>query len=243
VRRVAERFAAVTITASLLTGCATSTTRAHPLPAAAGPLAHLDAAIAQLNAARSPALAQLGELAHTVEAADAADQAAAVGDRVAARSLVTNAAAGAARAEGLLRSARDSVGVYQQAVRGLVTASATAALSAQQRLALNGVSTDGSAEAQACRRAVSSYAAAWQPYAHLVADEQTWLTRSVAGWYRSPSEAAGAYAVLLDPVAESLAHVRSALSQAERERGAATTAMATALARASAALSALRAPA
>ena len=145
-------------------------------------------------------------------AIDAADVACARGDGVGARSTLRRAAGPADRATAALRGLPGELTAYGRALDALDAA--RRGLEPVQARVLSTVVTAGRAEVTAGRAFGPGAAAAWPAYARLRRDEATWVTRAVTPWYRSTSEGADAYVVLVSDRRPALARARARLSEA-----------------------------
>ncbi|MCW2543432.1 MAG: hypothetical protein JWM40_984 [Frankiales bacterium] len=175
-------------------------------------MAQLDRAVAGVTGTR----------AHLVDALDANQAAATQLDRTDALCAVgdgTAARASFVKSLPLTRAARlgriglpAALAEYRRALAALQSASA--AVSGGARKALTAVVRDGNAEAAAVEDYRHGLDPAWPPYDALSADEDVWSTHAVAGWYRSRSEGAAAYSVLVGAKRPVLEAARTRLARA-----------------------------
>lgn len=217
-------------------------TRTIRVPVGPAPeeLRRIDAAVAATNGSRAALLDAAGAVPAAATALDAADEACATGTIPLAAATRRTARAAAADVPASLAALRKQVLVYRSALQDLQAAAGP--LEDGQRDVLVQVGRAGEAEAAALAVFGESAGRAWPAYAALSQTQAAWLERAQAGWYRSTSEAAGAYVVLRRPRLAELAQARSLLQAADAARRPATEAMRRQLREADAALDALRGP-
>jgi hypothetical protein len=206
-------------------------------------LARLDAAITAFSAARAQVLAATGAIVQGAVALDKADVACATGS--------------AARAEAARRPARAARGKVRTALAGLprrmtsydkaanelaAAAKAATSLNPAQREAVTAVVTGAREESAAADAFRVAGATAWPAYEKLDADQSLWLDRASGGWYRTTSEAAGAYRVLRTDKEPALARARALLERVDAARRPISERERAALSRADVALAPLRSP-
>lgn len=223
----------------MLTGCS-RTTAARQGPSAGGnTLAPLNAAVRSVNEARTALVSDLSAVQRAASALDATDEACATGSGSAARDAHRSAGPAVQAAPTAIAHLAADVTAYTAALNGLEAAQ-TAAPAA--RGALSQAVASGHSEAAATTRFQAAAAAAWPQYAQLDRDESTWITRALTPWYRSASEGANAYAVLVGDTRAALDAARADLAAASERSVAASAATSSALRAADAALSTLRTP-
>lgn len=210
----------------------------EPVGPAAEQLAALDAAVADVDRTRAALLASADAAVDAARGVDAADEAAATGQR----ELVATARRTARAASERLRDALAAVPEQAASYRRALTALPAAALPLEpaQQEPLRAVADAGEQEAAALEAFAARVRELWPAYAALAQVQATWLERSQRGWYRTDAEAAGAYVVLRRPVLPEVEQARGALQQADAARRPATDAMRRAVTAADAALAALR---
>lgn len=224
---------------ALLAACAPQSAA----PPADDGLSRLDAAVGAVDDARTALLDVPGTAVPVLTAYDDADEAAGRGDRAAAAAAVSTAQAGRAPAQEALDALPARVAAYRAALDELQSATSSArALGEDQRTALATVAAGGRNEAGAVEASGAAVEAALPAYDALGAALATWTERAAAGWYRTPAEAGGAYALLSAPARPALEQARAAVGAAERRRGVEVEAQRERLAAADAALAPLRAP-
>ena len=211
-----------------------------PVGPAPEELARVDAAVASTNASRTALLQAAGAVPAAATALDAADEACATGTTSLAADARRTARAAVAAVPGALTALREQVVVYRTALQDLTAAAGP--LEPAQRDVLGQVARTGEREAAALAAFGEASARAWPAYVALNETQSTWLDRAQAGWYRSSSEAAGAYVVLRRPRLPELAEARRLLQAADAARRPPTETMRRQLREADAALEALRAP-
>lgn len=170
-----------------------------------------------------------------LDRADAAAQTGVVKQTKPARAEV---AAARSAAKTALADLDGQLAAYRASLDQLL--SEAAGLPAAQRQALESVAKDGTAEAAAIQELGAGLAASADTYTELDQAQATWLNRASAGWYRSTSESAAAYAVLARPQRTSLQRARDQLAAADGAREAASTQQQQTLRAADAALDPLR---
>lgn len=211
-----------------------------PVGPAPSELTALDAAVADVDAARRALLAAPAAVVAAATALDAADEACATGNRRRAAETRRTARAAGGQLEAALATYANQLTAYRSTLTTLTGAAAP--LDPAQRAALAALTAAGEQEAMALEAFGTSARAAWPGYAALDAAQSTWLDRASAGWFRSDAEAAAGYTVLRLPVAERLAASRAQLARADTARRPATARVRAALAAANRALESLRAP-
>lgn len=242
---------AALVSVVLLTGVVVAATGAAdsgspgPLPAAApdtapatlAPAGHpaLATAIPAFNTARAALLDDTGQLAQLAGGIDGIAAAAATGDPAQVRGQAQLPAL-LAQAHKVLDRLPGEVDRYAAALTDL--AAAARSLDGTAAAAIGGVVRTGRAELQADRDFAHAATSAFTAYDAFAPLEARWYDRAVSGWYRSTTEAAGAYAVFLDPVRGGLAKAQQALESSDRARGAATAATSAAVHRAETSLAA-----
>ena len=179
-------------------------------------LARLDAAVRAVSANRGFLLASVDAVQKGASSLDATDQVCTTGEGVAARTSHRVSLPLTHQARVALTVLPRQVAAYRSSLVGLAAASPLVGGAARESL-VNAV-RDGQAEATAVEAFRAQAARVWPEYDHLDADEDTWITRAVTPWYRTPQEGAAAYAVLVDD------H-RAALDAARRSLGAAAEAV------------------
>jgi hypothetical protein len=234
------RWPAVLLLLVLLGACADPVAG----PATGGnSLAGLDRAVAEVDRTRSALLAVPGEVVPVVSLYDDADDAAARGDRAAARAAEQTAAAGTGRVRAAFDALPARTADYRAALRELAAQAGSApGLTAQQRGALSDVAAAGEQEAAAVEAAVTAARDGWPAYEGLGEALRTWLQRAQAGWFRTTAEAAGGYATVVAGVRPRLEQAREALARTDAERLAAVDRQNARLEAADRALAPLRAP-
>lgn len=203
---------------------------------APGSAAVLSAVVRGVNAARGPLLDDVAAVAAAAAGLDRVDREAGSGATAAAeqaRPQVHGAATDAAA--GLGRLTADETG-YDTALVQLDKAGTVAGLDAGQRRSLASADSAGRSELAAVRSLGAALGAAWPDYAGLDSAQGTWLTRVRGGWYRSPTEATGAYVVLVSDERARLASERPVVAAADTRLGQAGASAAAAYASASTAL-------
>jgi hypothetical protein len=175
-------------------------------------MAQLDRAVAAVTNTRAHLLQSIDANQAAATQLDQTDELCAVGDGPVARAHFQ-------RSLPLTRAARlGRIGMpaalteYRRALAALKAASP--AVSGGARTALTAVVRDGTTEADAVEVYRRGLVAAWPPYDALSADEDVWSTHSVAGWYRSRSEGAAAYSVLVGSKRPALEAARTRLARA-----------------------------
>jgi hypothetical protein len=202
-------------------------------------VAGLGPAITALAQARSAALAGAAAPGRSATSLDRADAACATGERDAARTARPSAPAGTT-ATGLRRLSTQAV-TYAAGLTDLSRATdAATALSGAQSGALRAVLVTGRAEVAALTALQKDASRVWPTYVALDEAQRTWLERRTAGWYRSTSEAADAYALLTDPLRTRLDTARRTLAARDGALTRASTDQDRALAAADRALESLR---
>lgn len=220
----------------VLTGCSRATP-ARTGSAAGNQLAPLDAAVRAISQARATLIRDISAVQAAASALDTADDVCATGKGTAARTAHRTAEPVVAAAQGSLKRLPADVTSYAAAL-GRLDAVAGTAPSAREAL-VQAVGA-GREEAAAAGRFQTAAATAWPRYARLDRDESTWITRAVTPWYRSATEGANAYAVLVGSTRPALETARTSLATASEQAVQASTATSTALAAADQALSGLR---
>lgn len=228
-------LAALTVVV-VLTGCSRATP-ARTGSAVGNQLAPLDAAIRAISPARTKLIADISAVQAGASALDTADEVCGTGKGTAARTAHRTAEPAVTAAQGALKRLSADVTSYTVAL-GRLDAAAGTAPSAREAL-VQAVSA-GRAEAAAADGFRTASAAAWPRYAQLDRDESTWITRALTPWYRSASEAANAYTVLVASTRPALELARTSVATASEQAVRASTATSTALAAADQALSGLR---
>ncbi len=227
----------------MLVGCAgqrtTTLDQASPLPDPSGPtLSRLDAAVAGVDSTRTQLLAAPAAVTAAATALDTADAASAEGARAAARAARNAVRDVVPAATAALDALPQQAAEYETALAALALAAEP--LESAQKAALENVVTAGRAEATAIMAFGLTARNAWPAYTALDKAEALWLERATAGWYRTESEAADAYTVLLRPQRAALDRARAALREADAGRRPATDRQRQALTAADAALAPLR---
>jgi hypothetical protein len=230
------------LTVLLLAGCADQATTldsASPQPDPSGPtLSRLGEAVAGVDSTRTQLLAAPAAVITAATALDTADAASAEGARAAARGARNAVRSAVPAATTALDALPQQSATYQSALATL--SEAAAPLEPAQKAALEDVVTAGKAEAGAIEAFGLAARDAWPAYSALDKAGALWLERATAGWYRTDSEAADAYTVLLRPQRAALDRARAALRAADAERRTATDRQRQALIAADAALAPLR---
>jgi len=231
--RPLRRAATALLLPLLLTACGGASdgpTAAAPTAPASGVQAQLDTATASFTRARSELAAGTAAVSKAAAVLDGADAACATGrhDRARpARRPVRDAVRDADRA---LRALPGQLVAYRAAADAVASAAGAERLEDDQQHALKAVADRGRAEADADERFRTAAASAWPLYHRLDRAQATWLEHQTAGWYRTTSEAAGAYTVAVSPGRPALDDARSALAAADADRAAAELAGRSALA-------------
>jgi hypothetical protein len=230
------------VTALALLAACEAPTRTIRVPVGPAPtaLAALDAAVADVDAARKAALGGPAAVVAAATALDSSDEACATGNRTRAAETRRTARAAVAEQDRALATYANQLSAYRAALEALTGAAAP--LEPAQREALAALAKAGEQEADALAGFGDQARAAWPAYRALDEAQSTWLDRASSGWFRSDREAADGYTVLRLPVAEQVGAARSALAKADAARRPATERMRAALAAANAALQPLRAP-
>lgn len=206
-------------------------------------LGRLGTAITAFDAARAAVLRATGDVVSGALALDAADGACATGATSAASAARTKAGPAVAGGRTALSLLPARLAGYTTALRALTAAvKAATSLSAAQRTALDAVVAGGRAENAASDAFRVAGKTAWPAYQELDAAQSTWLDRRLAGWYRDPSEAAAAYAVLVNDTRPGLDRARTLLQRVDAARRPVSDRERTAVATADAALTSLRSP-
>ena len=197
------------------------------VPSTSGPdYAALNAAVPALNAARQTVLADSARLAQAAGIVDGIATAAATGDP----GKVTrqqDLAAELGKAHAVLQRLPAETGAYADSLQRLDSAGAP--LAGARASAVHEVVAKGRAEVAAVQAFAAAAHAAFAVYDDFRDAESLWYQRASDGWYRSTHESAGAYAVLLDPVAARLGKVQAALADADSSRRLAVSATSFAL--------------
>ena len=211
-----------------LTGCGAASVTAGTTPSSpSGPdYAALNAAVPALNAARETVLADSARLAQAAGVVDGIATAAATGepDKVTRQQ---DLAAVLGKAHAVLQRLPAETGAYADALQRLDDAGAP--LVGARASAVREVVSKGRAEVASVETFAAAARAAFAVYDDFRDVESLWYQRASDGWYRSTHESAGAYAVLLDPVAARLGKVQTALADADSSRRLAVTATSFAL--------------
>lgn len=227
----------------LLAGCGGPAKQPGPVQVRDTGLTRLSAAISTFDRARTAVLTRSGDLIAAAVALDEADAACAAGTIGAARTARAKARAALPKAHAALRDLPQRLSAYGTALSRLAAAQkAATSLSADQRAALDEVVRGGRAENDATNAFRVAAVTAWPAYDALSAEQSTWLDRRVAGWYRTPQEAADAYAVMVRDGRPALERARTLLQRVDTARQPVTERERTALATAAAALAVLRTP-
>lgn len=225
-----------------LTGCAQRTTTLEPGPAQPDPsgsvLSRLGESVAAVDRTRQELLAGPAAVITAATALDDADEASATGARGAARAARDRARAAVPAAATALAALPGQAAAYRAALEAL--SAAAAPLEPAQKAALGDVVAAGQGEANAVEAFGVAAGTAWPSYTALDKAQSSWLERATAGWYRTESEAADAYAVFLRPRRAALDTARASLGAADAARRAATDRQRDALTAADAALDPLR---
>ncbi len=195
-----------------LAGCSTGSD--GPPAQASVEVQRLDAAVAGLSAARRPLLAAVDAVQSAATALDAVDAACAMGNADSASRAYSAARPKVAAARKAMAELPTGVSSYAQALSTL--GAELDAGSREVRAALVAVVRDGKAEAAALGSFHTSAGLLWPAYDLLASQEQTWITRATAPWYRSASEGASAYAVLTSAARGRLSDARQSLAMAAR---------------------------
>jgi hypothetical protein len=199
--------------------------------------------VTTLSKARLAVLSAQDDLIAGAVALDEVDAAAAAGERAAARTARAEAGKAAPAARAALTALPGRLEAYRTSLEGLTRATeATPVLDQGQRGLLAAVVRNGNAEVTAAEALRVTGNGVWPSYSRLDAATRTWVERATAGWYRSRTEGAAAYAVLADDLREPLDRARTALQRDDGTRRAAASRMSLALREADAALAPLRAP-
>lgn len=209
-----------------------------PVGPAQSELTALDAAVADVDAARKALLAAPAAVVSAATALDAADEACASGDRARAVDSHRAARGPVGQVGTALATYAHGLEAYRSTLRALVEASAP--LEPGQQEALAALADAGAGEAQALAAFGEAARSAWPAYQALDRAQSTWLDRAAAGWYRSQEEAANGYAVLRRPGLPALEQARTQLAQADAGRRPATDRVRAALGEANRALDGLR---
>ena len=228
--------------AVLLVGCGPKRVEGPVIDRNTG-LARLSAAITAFDAARGPVLRSTGDLVTAAISLDEADDACAAGALTAAKTARSKARAAVPKARAALSILPAQLASYRGALTTLGAAEKDAtSLTADQRHALDAVVGGGRAESDASDAFRVAAASAWPAYDRLDAAQSTWLDHRLAGWYRDPTEAAGAYAVLVRPDRSALDTARTLLQRVDAARRPVSERERAAVAAADAALASLRSP-
>jgi hypothetical protein len=206
-------------------------------------LGRLGTAITAFDAARTSVLDATGDVISAALALDAADAACATGATPAVSAARAKARPAMARGRTALSLLPTLLTGYTTALRALSAAEqAATSLSAEQRASLDAVVAGGRAENAASDAFRVAGKTAWPAYVALDTTQATWLDRRLAGWYRDPSEAAAAYAVLVSDNLPSLERARALLQRVDAARRPVSDRERAAVAAADAALASLRSP-
>jgi hypothetical protein len=206
-------------------------------------LARLSAAITAFDRARAPVLRATGDLIAAAVALDDADDACAAGALTAAATARAKARAAIPKARTALSVLPARLAAYGQALTALAAAEkAATSLTDEQRRDLDAVVTGARAERDASDAFRVAGKTAWPAYERLDADQSTWLDQRLAGWYRDPPEAAGAYAVQTRPHRPAVQTARTLLQRVDAARRPVSERERAALAAADVALASLRSP-
>ena len=197
-----------------MAGCSRSAQ--HHVTVSVNSLARLDAAVRAVSADRGFLLQAVDAVQRGASALDATDQVCTTGEGVAARTSHRASLPLSHQSRLAISLLPRRIAAYRQALTGLAAASPL--VTGPGRAALADVVRDGQAEAAGIAAFDAQVAGVWPAYDQLDTDEDTWITRAVTPWYRTPQEGASAYAVLVD------SH-RAALEAARRSLGAAAEAV------------------
>lgn len=204
-------------------------------------IAALGAAITAVNDARSTVLDATAAVAAGAIGLDDVDEAAAAGERAAAKAARDRAATTTRAATEALAALPAQLEAYRAALLALESAEGAAeSLDQAQRGLLAAVGTTGAAEVAAVDALRTTGNGAWATYTRLDRVSATWLERATAGWYRTKQEGRQAYAVLVGDLRQALDKARPALQRADTASRAAARRVSTALKEADAALEPLR---
>jgi len=201
-------------------------------------LSRLGETVAAVDRGRTELLAGPAAVITAATALDEADEASATGARAAARAARDPARSAVPAAAAAVAALPEQVAAYQAALGAL--SAAAAPLEPAQQAALGEVVAAGQGEADAVEAFGVAAGRAWPAYTALDKAQSSWLERATAGWYRSESEAADAYAVFVRPQRAALDSARAALGAADAARRLATDRQREALTAADAALAPLR---
>lgn len=213
-----------------------SARRGVPVEAAA----RLDAAVADVDGARSALMELPTAVVTAALALDAADEAGATGAAAAVTAARRPLGQALPAARAALAAVPAKARAYRDALREL--AAAAAPLDPAQRTALQQVVSVGETEALAVEAFAGDARAGWSAYTALDTAQRTWLERATAGWCRTDAEAAGAYGVLVRPQGPALSAARAALSRADAGRRQVSERQRAALSAADRSLEGLRTP-
>jgi len=225
-----HRVSYLAVIALLAVGCSRG---AAPGPAPPAPvdvsLDRLADAIDLVNDGRATVLERVGVVILGLERRDALDALAAVGDSSGARQLDEPADAAFARSAPAVNDVGIAVEAFQKGLDDLATAALTRELDTSQRRFLGTVVAEGRREISVTRSLANAVRVALPVYGELGAQIDEWLRRARAGWYRSQTEAANAYAVLVGGVRSRLDAAQTAVTTADGARVAAVTRTTTAI--------------
>ncbi len=231
------------LAALALTACGSGPVSTRRAQGTTTGLARLDSAIQGFDAARATVVGQTNAIVAGATALDAADAASALGERPQAAAARATARPAVAAARIALAGLPASLQDYRTRVTELAAASSAAtSLSAPQRAAVAAVGTASAAEAEAADAFRLAGATAWPAYTDLDEAQALWLTRARNGWYRSTTESANAYAVLVQDQRAALTRARTLLRRVDQARRPVSARVSAALKVAGTALTSLRAP-
>jgi hypothetical protein len=171
-----------------------------------------------VSADRGFVLAAVDAVQAGASALDRTDEVCTTGEGTAARASHRAAVPLTRKAREALSALGSRVVAYRSALTSL--AAASRAVDGTAREALAAAVRDGRAEAGAVSRFLLQVKRVWPQYDQLDADEDTWISRAVSAWYRTPKEGGLAYALLVDSDRPALAAARGGLADAaEQVRG------------------------
>lgn len=222
-------------------GCAGSgSTSSEPGATGVVTTAGLDRAIAAVNTSRRDLLQVPTPVVRVVMTLDDADAAAAKGEGSSAAAARVPVAGGLTASRQALAALPGELTDYRAALTRLSAAGTS--LSSAMRQPLDDAVTAGRGEASALEAFGRTARTALKGYEGLDQAQQSWVMRSKAGWYRTGSEGADAYAVFVQPLQTGLDTSRRELAAADTARLAASQRSSDLLRAADTALEPLRQP-
>ena len=183
-----------------------------PIQQGGGSSVRGDAAVRAVGSTRNAVVRGVGAVQAAAAALDAVDAVCAKGEGVPARRVLRNAEVPVDQARAALRTLPTQLSAYAAALAALEPVARTLVPAEGQALA--GVTSSGRTEVAAGRAFIREASSAWPAYARLARDEATWVHRAVTPWYRTRTEGASAYVVLISDRRPALAQARARLAAA-----------------------------